>query len=53
LGWAIERIRNPDAASALAELALRNDRPELADAGIIALSALQADALPELQQEPP
>jgi hypothetical protein len=47
LGWAIERIRNPEAASALAELALRNDRPELADAGIIALSALQADALPE------
>lgn len=47
LGWAIERIRNPEAASVLAELSQRTDRPELADAGIIALSALQADALPE------
>jgi hypothetical protein len=53
LGWAIERIRNPEAASALAELARRTDRPDLADAGIIALSALQAEALPELHQEPP
>jgi hypothetical protein len=43
LGW----------ASALAELARRTDRPDLADAGIIALSALQAEALPELHQEPP
>jgi hypothetical protein len=53
LGWAIERIRNPEAASALAELARRTDRPDLADAGIIALSALQAEALPERHQEPP
>ena len=53
LGWAIERIRNPEAAPALAELALRTDRPNLADAGTIALSAVQAEAWRVLQQEPP
>lgn len=53
LGWAIERIRNPEAAPALAELARRTDRPDLADAGIIAWSALRAEAGQVLQQESP
>lgn len=53
LGWAIERIRNPEAAPALAELARRTDRPELADAGTIALIAAQAEAWRGLQQDSP
>ncbi len=40
LGWAIERIRNPEASEALARLVRTAERPELAHAGIIALSSL-------------
>ena len=40
LGWAIERIRNPEASEALARLVRTAERPDLAHAGIIALSSL-------------
>ena len=40
LGWAIERIRNPEASDALARLVRTAERPDLAHAGIIALSSL-------------
>lgn len=40
LGWAIERIRNPEASEALAKVVRTAERPELAHAGIIALSSL-------------
>jgi len=40
LGWAIERIRNPEASEALARLVRTAEWPELAHAGIIALSSL-------------
>ena len=40
LGWAIERIRNPEASEALARLGRTAERPDLAHAGIIALSSL-------------
>ncbi len=40
LGWAIERIRNPEASQALVRLVGNTERPELANAGIIALSSL-------------
>jgi hypothetical protein len=42
LGWAIERIRNPEASEALARLVRTAERPELAHAGIIALSSLSS-----------
>jgi len=42
LGWAIERIRNPEASEALARLVLTAEWPELAHAGIIALSSLSS-----------
>lgn len=44
LGWAIERIRNPEAAEALARWVGTPEPPDWADAGIIALSALQSQA---------
>jgi hypothetical protein len=50
LGWAIERIRNPEASVALAELARSTDQPELSDAAIIALYAIRSEggaAVPE------
>jgi len=50
LGWAIERIRNPEASVALAELARSTDQPELSDAAIVALSAIRSEggaAVPE------
>lgn len=40
LGWAIERIRNPEASEALAKVVRTAEWPELAHAGIIALSSL-------------
>ena len=40
LGWAIERIRNPEASEALARLVHTAERSELAHPGIIALSSL-------------
>ena len=42
LGWAIERIRNPEASEALARLVRTAELPELAHAGIIALSSLSS-----------
>ena len=42
LGWAIERIRNPEASEALARLVRTAERPDLAHAGIIALSSLSS-----------
>ena len=42
LGWAIERIRNPEAAEALGRWVWAPEPPDWADAGIIALSALSA-----------
>ena len=42
LGWAIERIRNPEASEALARLVRTAEWPELAHAGIIALSSLSS-----------
>jgi len=42
LGWAIERIRNPEASEALAKLVRTAEWPELAHAGIIALSSLSS-----------
>ena len=42
LGWAIERIRNPEASHALARLVRTAEWPELAHAGIIALSSLSS-----------
>ncbi|MCX6861965.1 MAG: hypothetical protein NT050_03570 [Verrucomicrobia bacterium] len=47
LGWAIERIRNPEASHALARLVRTAEWPELAHAGIIALSSLQSQATGE------
>ena len=44
LGWAIERIRNPEAAEALGRWVGAPEPPEWADAAIIALSALQLQA---------
>jgi len=44
LGWAIERIRNPEASEALARLVHTAERSELAHPGIIALSSLQSQA---------
>ena len=40
LGWAIERIRNPEASEALAKVVRTAEWPDLAHAGIIALSSL-------------
>ncbi len=40
LGWAIERIRNPEASEALTKVVRTAERPDLAHAGIIALSSL-------------
>jgi hypothetical protein len=45
LGWAIERIRNPEASHALVRLVGNAERPELAHAGIIALSSIQTQAI--------
>lgn len=42
LGWAIERIRNPEASEALAKVVRTAEWPELAHAGIIALSSLSS-----------
>ena len=42
LGWAIERIRNLEASEALARLVRTAEWPELAHAGIIALSSLSS-----------
>ena len=42
LCWAIERIRNPEAAQALGRWVGAPEPPDWADAGIIALSALQS-----------
>ena len=47
LGWAIERIRNPEASHALVRLVGTAERPELANAGIIALSSIQSQAIRE------
>jgi hypothetical protein len=50
VGWAIERIRNPEASVALAELARSTDQPELSDAATIALFAIRSEggaAVPE------
>jgi hypothetical protein len=47
LGWAIERIRNPEASEALAKVVRTAEWPELAHAGIIALSSLQSQATGE------
>lgn len=47
LGWAIERIRNPEASHALVRLVGNAERPELAHAGIIALSSIQSQAIRE------
>ena len=47
LGWAIERIRNPEASHALVRLVGTAERPELAHAGIIALSSIQSQAIRE------
>ena len=47
LGWAIERIRNPEASHALVRLVSNAERPELAHAGIIALSSIQSQAIRE------
>lgn len=44
LGWAIERIRNPEAAQALGRWVGAPEPPDWADAGIVALSALQSQA---------
>lgn len=52
LGWAIERIRNPEAAEALGRWVGGVDLPEWADAGIIALSALQSQADGEAAPSP-
>lgn len=40
LGWAIERIRNPEASAALVRLVGATDRTELVEAAIIALGSL-------------
>ena len=42
LGWAIERIRNPEASEALAKVVRTAEWPDLAHAGIIALSSLSS-----------
>ena len=47
LGWAIERIRNPEASHALVRLVGTAERPELANAGVIALSSIQSQAIRE------
>ena len=47
LGWAIERIRNPEASHALVRLVVNAERPELAHAVIIALSSIQSQAIRE------
>ncbi len=44
LGWAIERIRNPEAAEALGRWVGAAEPPDWTDAGIIALAALQSQA---------
>lgn len=44
LTWAIERVRNPEASIALAELARHTERPELADAAIIAGASLEVQS---------
>jgi len=44
LGWAIERIRNPEAAEALGRWVGAAEPPDWTDAGIIALVALQSQA---------
>ena len=52
LGWAIERIRNPEASHALVRLVGNAERPELAHAGIIALSSIQTQAIREPDPSP-
>jgi hypothetical protein len=52
LGWAIERIRNPEASQALVRLVGNAERPELAHAGIIALSSIQSQAIRETDPSP-
>ena len=52
LGWAIERIRNPEASQALVRLVDNAERPELAHAGIIALSSIQSQAIREPDPSP-
>lgn len=52
LGWAIERIRNPEAAEALGRWMLCPDPPEWVDAGIIAWSALQSQAARDAAPSP-
>lgn len=52
LGWAIERIRNPEASQALVRLVGNAERPELAHAGIIALSSIQSQAIREPDPSP-
>ena len=52
LGWAIERIRNPEASHALVRLVGNAERPELAHAGIIALSSIQSQAIREPDPSP-
>jgi len=47
VGWAIERIRNPEAEGTLVRWLDVPERPDWADAGIIALSALQAQRVRE------
>ena len=52
LGWAIERIRNPEASHALVRLVVNAERPELAHAVIIALSSIQSQAIREPDPSP-
>ena len=52
LGWAIERIRNPEASQALVRLVGNAEQPELAHAGIIALSSIQSQAIREPDPSP-
>ncbi|MSU83554.1 MAG: hypothetical protein EXS21_00340 [Pedosphaera sp.] len=52
LGWAIERIRNPEASHALVRLVGNAEQPELAHAGIIALSSIQSQAIREPDPSP-
>ena len=52
LGWAIERIRNPEASHALVRLVGTAERPELANAGVIALSSIQSQAIREPDPSP-